>query len=106
MDKLRKDLRKKSCLLKDAQVYISKLERRRDLKPEVNLLKDKIESLEDEKRYLTKVKRELEDDLVEIKLEKDNKESIFASKKRFKIILFELVYSRVWRKRSATFVDF
>ena len=72
VDKLRKDLRKKSCLLKDAQVYISKLERRKDLKPEVNLLKDKIESLEDEKRYLTKVKRELEDDLVEIKLEKEN----------------------------------
>ena len=72
VDKLRKDLRKKSCLLKDAQVYISKLERRKDLKPEVNLLKDKIESLEDEKRYLMKVKRELEDDLVEIKLEKEN----------------------------------
>lgn len=72
VDKLRKDLRKKSCLLKDAQLYISKLERRKAIKPEVNLLKDKIESLEDEKRYLTKIKRELEDDLEEVKLEKEN----------------------------------
>ena len=72
VDKLRKDLRKKSCLLKDAQLYISKLERKKAIKPEVNLLRDKIESLEDEKRYLTKVKRELEDDLAEVKLEKEN----------------------------------
>ena len=72
VDKLRKDLRKKSCLLKDAQLYISKIERKKVIKPEVNLLKDKIESLEDEKRYLTKVKRELEDDLAEVKLEKEN----------------------------------
>ena len=72
VDKLRKDLRKKSCLLKDAQLYISKLEKRKDVKPEINLLKDKIESLEDEKRYLMKVKREFEDDLIEIRLEKEN----------------------------------
>ena len=72
VDKLRKDLRKKSCLLRDAQLYISKLEKRKDVKPEINMLKDKIESLEDEKRYLTKVKREFEDDLTEIRLEKEN----------------------------------
>ena len=72
VEKLKKDLKKKSCLLKDAQLYISKLEKRKDFKTEINLLKDKIDSLEDERRYLKKAKGELEDDLEELRLEKEN----------------------------------
>ena len=66
IQKLRKDLKKKSCLLKDAQFYISKLEKKRDSKLEINKLKDKIDNLEDEKHLLNKIKKDLQIELEEI----------------------------------------
>ena len=72
IEKLRRDLKKKGCLLKDAQLYISKLERKKENKSELNKLRDKIENLEDEKHHLLKLKKELLLDLEEVKLEKKN----------------------------------
>ena len=66
IQKLRKDLKKKSCLLKDAQFYISKLEKKRESKLEINKLKDKIDNLEDEKHLLNKIKKDLQIELEEI----------------------------------------
>ena len=74
IEKLRRDLKKKGCLLKDAQLYISKLERKKENKCELNKLRDKIENLEDEKHHLLKLKKELLLDLEEVKLEKKNSE--------------------------------
>ena len=71
IQKLRRDLKKTSCLLKDAQFYISKLEKKRDSKCEINKLKDKIESLEDEKHLLNKIKKDLQIELKEIKIGKN-----------------------------------
>ena len=79
IQKLKSDLKKKSCLLKDAQFYISKLEKKIDSKCEINKLKDKIERLEDEKHLLNKVKKDLEIELGEIQIGNGKTYFIFLS---------------------------
>jgi len=88
IEKLRRDLKKKGWLLKDAQLYISKLERKKENKSELNKLRDKIENLEDEKHHLLKLKKELLLDLEEVKLEKkncENREKILERKYKDKM---------------------
>ena len=77
--KLRSDLKRRGILLKDAQSLVSKLQNENHKKSMIKQMRDQIEDLEGENLSLSRAKKNLENDLEEIKSQLDD---MSKSKKR------------------------